>query len=307
MKNELKTVTRYEDVSVCGHPITCAIMEDGEGFFSPRHVCDALGIGWTAQFEKIKEDQVLGSVVREIPTTAADGKSYKMMMLPASFLSGWLFTIKKVKPEIQGKLNQFRAEGFMALDAWFRQGLRNDSDVLAKFNIPKTMAEALRLAADLSDKNDELEATVKELAPKAEFHDVLLADPKGTITMNELAKIFSFRNKAKNTFVGGVQLFGILRLNGWLMHNNQPYQRHINSGYFMVKMWYKNQQNGIQTMVTLKGARFLYKKLKAMGYQSEKSLAQVEAEFMAAAGNRPIDCQPIEVRQNTANVGVVYH
>ncbi|KAF5059758.1 Phage regulatory protein Rha [anaerobic digester metagenome] len=43
-------------------------------------------------FTKIKEDPVLSSVIKEILTTARDGKSYKYLMLPIEFLSGWLFT-----------------------------------------------------------------------------------------------------------------------------------------------------------------------------------------------------------------------
>ena len=97
------------------------VAADGKAFFSPRHLCDALGIAWQGQHEKIKNDEVLSSVVKLIVTTAADGKNYKTTMLPIEFLSGWLFTIKKVRPEVQQKLNMFRAEAFHVLDLWFRQ------------------------------------------------------------------------------------------------------------------------------------------------------------------------------------------
>ncbi len=33
------------------------------------------------------------------------------------------------RPEVQDKLNVFRAEGFVALDAWFRKGLRHSPTV----------------------------------------------------------------------------------------------------------------------------------------------------------------------------------
>ena len=52
---------------------------------------------------KIKADPVLSSVVVEITTTARDGKNYKMFMLPIEYANGWLFTIKKVRPELQAK------------------------------------------------------------------------------------------------------------------------------------------------------------------------------------------------------------
>ena len=66
--------------------------EDGKAYFSPRHVCDALGIDWNGQRVKIKADPVLSSVVEIISTTGRDGKTYKMSMLPIEFANGWLFT-----------------------------------------------------------------------------------------------------------------------------------------------------------------------------------------------------------------------
>lgn len=67
---------------------------------------------------KIKADPVLSQGVVEITMPSAGG-AQKTTMLPIEFLSGWLFTIKKVAPEVQAKLNLYRAEGFRALDAWF--------------------------------------------------------------------------------------------------------------------------------------------------------------------------------------------
>lgn len=106
-----------------GERVLAAVTEDNKAYFSPRHVCAALGIAWQGQHVKIKEDQVLSSTVKEIVTVAADGKKRVQTMLPIEYANGWLFTIKKVRPELQAKLNLFRTEGYAALDAWFRQGL----------------------------------------------------------------------------------------------------------------------------------------------------------------------------------------
>lgn len=92
-------------------------------------MCEALGIDWNGQRVKILSDDVLARTVEAISTVAADGKQRVQTMLPIEFLSGWLFTIKKVRPEVQDKLNVFRAEGFVALDAWFRKGLRHSPTV----------------------------------------------------------------------------------------------------------------------------------------------------------------------------------
>jgi len=100
-------------------------------------VCEALGIDWNGQRVKILADQVLAKGVEVISTPSAGG-SQRTAMLPIEFLSGWLFTIKKVRPEVQDKLNVFRAEGFVALDAWFRKGLRHSptvADILSRWGM----------------------------------------------------------------------------------------------------------------------------------------------------------------------------
>jgi hypothetical protein len=111
----LKTVTKKSrqvppavGTNVCGSNILATVTADNKCYFSPNHVCEALGVAWSGQYVKIKADPVLSSVIKEILTTARDGKSYKYLMLPIEFLSGWLFTIKKVAPEVQAKLNLYR-------------------------------------------------------------------------------------------------------------------------------------------------------------------------------------------------------
>lgn len=89
-------VERYEDVSFQGYTIRCAVTRDGEKYFSPRHFCRDIGIGWPAQFEKIKEDAKLGKRYELIKFPAENGKMCKMVCLPIEYLPGWMFTVKKV-------------------------------------------------------------------------------------------------------------------------------------------------------------------------------------------------------------------
>lgn len=74
-----------------------SIAEDGKAYFSPRHVCEVLGIAWPRQFTKIKDDAVLSRTVTEMITVAADGKKRVQTMLPIEFANGWLFT--KIKDD----------------------------------------------------------------------------------------------------------------------------------------------------------------------------------------------------------------
>jgi hypothetical protein len=178
MAKETLTPVRHEEVAVCGEYILAAVTEDGKAYFSPRHVCDALGIAWQGQHVKIKDDEVLSSVVKIIVTTARDGKNYKTFMLPIEFANGWLFTIKKVRPELQAKLNLFRAEAYHVLDLWFRKGLRYEEDALEALGLPdfESPAEAARAWAEEREQRIELEAENATLRPKAKVYEACFAD-----------------------------------------------------------------------------------------------------------------------------------
>ena len=90
-----------------------------------RQFCDALNIRWDSQYNRIKEDPVLNSVVAVTATTALDGKSYNTLTLPLEFLNGFLFTIsdKRLKnKEARKKLLVYKKECYKALFEYFNQG-----------------------------------------------------------------------------------------------------------------------------------------------------------------------------------------
>lgn len=82
-----------------------------------KPICEAIGVNYTTQFEKIKEDEILSSVVPLKGITGADGKQYKMRVIPLRFVFGWLFTINpnNVKPEIKQDVLNYRMECYNAL------------------------------------------------------------------------------------------------------------------------------------------------------------------------------------------------
>ena len=123
------------------------------------------------------------------------------------------------------------------------------------YNLPKTLPDALRLAADLAEEN-------QRLLPKAEMHDLFLS-AENAQSMNLVAKSIG---------VGRNKLFQQLRDNGILMQNNTPFQRYIDRGYFEVierPIAMGGQMiNKAQTLVTPKGidyiARIVSSKLKGV-------------------------------------------
>jgi hypothetical protein len=91
MSANTTAIVRREEVNVCGSNILAIVTADNKCYFSPKHVCDALGIDWKSQHVKIKADPVLSQGVVEITIPSAGG-AQKTTTLPIEFLSGWLFT-----------------------------------------------------------------------------------------------------------------------------------------------------------------------------------------------------------------------
>lgn len=108
--------------------------------------------------------------------------------------------------------------------------------------IPQSLPEALRLAADLAEKKAALEATVAAQAPKVLFHDQVVAAPDA-ISMGEAAKILG---------TGRTRLMAHLRQIHWLTRHNEPYQERIEAGLMDVKlsrMW-EHPDQGLKRSVT---------------------------------------------------------
>lgn len=58
-----------------------------------KPICQALGINFKSQYEKLKNDQNLSSVMVLSTTTGADGKSYEMVCLPFKYAFWWIAKI----------------------------------------------------------------------------------------------------------------------------------------------------------------------------------------------------------------------
>lgn len=88
--------------------------------------------------------------------------------------------------------------------------------------IPKTLPDALRLAANLAERNEALENKIIDDAPKVAFA-MAVRNSEGTISVGAMAKLIGM---GRNT------LFKRLRDDGVLMKGNIPYQKYIDRGYF---------------------------------------------------------------------------
>lgn len=86
MDNKLVTIP----VPGTSNPIM-AVQKDGTEWAAARHICDALGIEWGAQRNKLKGKS--WATVSLIDTVGADGKQREMSMVDRRTLTMWLATI----------------------------------------------------------------------------------------------------------------------------------------------------------------------------------------------------------------------
>jgi hypothetical protein len=99
-----------------------ATVVDGKPMVSVRHACEAIGVNYSSQAEKLAK-RPWASVI-PLKGTAADGKTYQMSMVDRRTFTMWLATIDthRVAVEVQPILEAFQAEAADALDAYFNEG-----------------------------------------------------------------------------------------------------------------------------------------------------------------------------------------
>lgn len=110
-----------------------------------RPICEAIGIDYPTQYQKIKDDELLASKVGLNPTVGADGKMREMVCLPLEFVFGWLFSInpKNVKEEAKETVSKYRLECYMALFNHF-------------FTLPRKQIETNEIEIGLLEKLSDL-------------------------------------------------------------------------------------------------------------------------------------------------------
>lgn len=116
--------------------------------------------------------------------------------------------------------------------------------------------DALWMAVESEEKRLQLEQQVAEQAPMVEFTRQVKAAPDA-ISVAKAAKLLG---------TGRNRLLAFMRQKGWVTRLNEPYQRHIESGYLDVKIgeWEhpdKGLQRSVTTLVTGKGLSKLQRML----------------------------------------------
>lgn len=137
-------------------------------------------------------------------------------------------------------------------------------------NVPRSFAEALRLAADLEEEKMILEQKVAEYEPKITYLDTILAS-KDAVTTSQIAADYGMSAIQLNKILHhlGVQR----KVSGqWLL-----YKKHMNCGYTKSHTSEILQTDGTKKIVmgtkwTQKGRLYIYNLLKDEGYYPQMDL-----------------------------------
>lgn len=127
--------------------------------------------------------------------------------------------------------------------------------------VPQTLPEALRLAADLAEKNQKLLEEQKVNAPKVDYCDQIVAE-NGAMTITKAAKVIGYPPRKFKDYIRQV---------GWLYANaDTPMQHVITSGYMVLRYahWTDNDGNYVEkpyAHITAKGMFNLYQRMRKEG------------------------------------------
>jgi len=93
------------------------IIDNGEKHVPVKPICEALGVDFSAQLQRIKRDEILSPTMVTITTVGADQKQREMVTIPYKYALGWLFTIdvNKVRPEVKDFVINYKRQCYDAL------------------------------------------------------------------------------------------------------------------------------------------------------------------------------------------------
>ena len=74
---------------------------NGVNWIAIKPICDALNIDHSAQYKKIKKDDILLSEYANLPIQVQDDQLRDYMCLPEKFIYGWIFSIQSNSEELK--------------------------------------------------------------------------------------------------------------------------------------------------------------------------------------------------------------
>jgi len=186
------------------------IDRDGEPWWVLADVCDIIGLADRRQVaERVDQDDRY-----QIPIIDSMGRSQPTWCVNESGLYATI--LRSDKPDAKRFRHWITSE---VLPSIRKTGSYS-------ITVPKTLSEALRLAADLEDKRIALEAKIAKDAPKVELAEAI-GKTERAMSITDAAKHFGLHPK--------LEVFPYLRALRYLTQDDLPTQAAIDQGYLSLK------------------------------------------------------------------------
>ncbi len=122
--------TAVRQVDFHGDMITVVLVEQQgrrQVYVLLRPLCQYLGLSWSSQLQRLREDDVLSEATTSVLLSNTDvghRQRYKMIGLQLEFLPGWMFsfTPKRVRADLQQKIKRYRRDCYRVLWEAFLHG-----------------------------------------------------------------------------------------------------------------------------------------------------------------------------------------
>ena len=103
--------------------VAIVVTDDNDQLVPLRPICDALGIDFEGQRQRLKRDEIFSSVTFMTKATGSDGKEYEMFCLPIEFVFGWLFSIdtNRVSEDVRPNIIKYKLECHKVLYQHFNE------------------------------------------------------------------------------------------------------------------------------------------------------------------------------------------
>lgn len=213
--------------------------DNGEPLFVAKDVAQALGYNWQVALVKHVPDEWKGVIRSNTPSG-----EQRLTVLTEQGL--YFFTARSDKPKA------LPFQKWLAGDVLPSIRKTGGYQSQPAFQVPQSMAEALRLAADQAEQIEEQQRQIEQARPSVEFVERYVSADSGNKGFRQVAKLLKANERELRAFLSDHKI--MYRLSGEWM----PYQNHIDAGRFVVKTGVAENEHAFNTAkFTPKGINWL--------------------------------------------------
>jgi toxin-antitoxin system, toxin component, bro family len=226
------------------------VLKNNEPFFCLKDVCDILGIGNPSDVKTRLNESGVVTIEVGINTGLAVQK-IKMNFIDESNFYKCIFQSRK--PDAEQITDWVAREVLPTIRKTGSYSIQNPVEALLEN--PVKLGEML---IEYGKAKEQL----KIQAPKVQTYEMLY-ESDAVVDIGEVSKTLNFKGVGRNN------LFAILRQQGILNSNNEPYQEYVNRGYFkLIPTNYVDNfgNRKMKVVAYMKGVEVISKLLLKLGY-----------------------------------------